>query len=78
MLAVRDFRELERAYGNQVSRKMNYRPPNVASTPNPETKYGVYICGRLDRKNGEVLFIREVANRFSENTRSKSHDHHWP
>jgi hypothetical protein len=30
---------------------MNCRLPNLASTSNPDTKYGVYICGRLNQEN---------------------------
>jgi hypothetical protein len=54
MRAVRDFRELEKGYGNQVSRNMNSRPPNLASTPKPDTKYGAYSCGTLSEKFGRV------------------------
>jgi hypothetical protein len=42
MGAVHDFREFEKGYRNRVRRNMNCRPPNVASTPNPDTNYGVY------------------------------------
>ena len=31
----------------KVNRNMNCRPPNLASMPTPNTKYGVYICGTL-------------------------------
>ena len=50
MRAVCDVRELERGCRNQISRNMNCRPPSLASTPNPDTKYGVYICGGQTRK----------------------------
>jgi hypothetical protein len=61
MRAVRDFRVLERSYRNQISGNTTCRPPNLASPPNPDAKYGVYICGRLNGKMERSL-------------RSSSHD----
>src|SRR5258708_2968341 len=46
---------IQRICRNQVTRNMNCRSPNVASTPTMDDKYVFYICGRLTRKMGRGL-----------------------
>jgi hypothetical protein len=40
------FWRFKRAYRKSAQEKHDYRPPNLAPTPNPDTKYGVYIWRR--------------------------------
>jgi hypothetical protein len=40
---------------------MNWQSPNVASTPDLDAKYGLYICGRLNRENGTRSEIKLCA-----------------